>query len=205
MKNPVRSLLILVLAWGLIVAAISASHTLDQVPPAAPAVVVSILTAVFAGLVLRRGTLNVGLKGLGRRPLIGFNILRIIGGANFVWLQTQGRIPAEFAERAGWGDITVALGAAVLLLVPERPSTRPLFVLWNLVGIADLVTAVGTATWLNFTRPGAMAEIVSLPLALIPLWLVPIYLTIHLYLLRRPSPAGHPEAAQPPVHSASAA
>jgi len=204
MKTPIRSLLILVLAWGLVIVAISGSHLLAKGPAAAPAVAVSVLTAAFAGLVLRPGTLNDALRSLGRRTLVGFNVFRIIG-LYFVWLQAQGRLPVEFAERAGWGDVTVAAGAAVLLFVPERPSTRGLFVLWNLFGIADLVIAVGTATWLNFARPGAMVGIVALPLSLVPLWLVPMYLTIHFYLLRRPVGNFRPAATPTPVGTARAA
>jgi hypothetical protein len=191
MKTPLRSLLLLVVAWGLVVAAVSASHRLDKAPPAAPAVAVAVLTAVFATLILRPGTLHEGLRAASRRALVAFNVFRVIG-LYFVWLQAQGRLPVEFAEPAGWGDVAVAAGAAVLFFVPERTATRALFMVWNLLGIADLVVAVGTATWLNYARPGAMAEMLGLPLALVPLWLVPLYLATHLYLLTPPAGARRP-------------
>ncbi|MEO5959525.1 MAG: hypothetical protein ABIR80_10435, partial [Opitutaceae bacterium] len=104
----------------------------------------------------------------------------------FLWLHTQGRLPAEFAHRAGWGDIVAAAGALALLGVRERerPWFRRALVTWNIFGAADLLMAVGTGGWLNTVRPGSMIELASLPLTLVPLFLVPVMLASHVFLLR---------------------
>jgi hypothetical protein len=68
---------------------------------------------------------------------------------------------------------------------------------WNLLGAADLFVAVGTAGWLNATRPGSMIEMATLPLTLIPLWVVPVLLTSHLYLLRRQAAECRADAGPP--------
>jgi hypothetical protein len=89
--------------------------------------------------------------------------------------------PAEFAHRAGWGDIAAAGGALVLLFWPEGAGFRRALLGWNIFGAADLLLAFGTAGWMNLTRPGAMIEMSGLPLTLVPLWLVPVLLSSHIY------------------------
>jgi hypothetical protein len=106
-------------------------------------------------------------------------------GFYFLWLHAQGRLPAEFAHRAGWGDIIAAAGALILLFWPEGPGFRRALWIWNIVGLADLFVAVGTAGWLNLTRPGSMIEVAGLPLTLVPLWAVPILMTSHFVIFRR--------------------
>jgi hypothetical protein len=94
-------------------------------------------------------------------------------------------LPAEFAHRAGWGDVIAAAGALILLFWPEGPGFRRALWIWNIVGLADLFVAVGTAGWLNLTRPGSMIEVAGLPLTLVPLWAVPILITSHWVVFRR--------------------
>ena len=72
-----------------------------------------------------------------------------------------------------------------MLFWPEGRGFRRALFWWNIVGAADLLVAVGTAGWLNATRPNSMIEMASLPLTLVPLFAVPVLLTSHLYLLRR--------------------
>lgn len=43
------------------------------------------------------------------------------------------------------------------------------------------------AGWLNPTRLGSMIEMASLPLTLVPLWIVPMLLAGHIYLFRLPA------------------
>ena len=93
-------------------------------------------------------------------------------------------MPVEFAYRAGWGDILAATGALMLLPWKDGPWFRRALSLWNVIGLVDLLLAVGTGAWLNATRPGSMIEIVTLPLALVLLWFVPVLLSSHLVLLR---------------------
>jgi hypothetical protein len=106
-------------------------------------------------------------------------------GLYFVWLNAQGRLPAEFAFRAGWGDVATATGALLLLPWPQGPWFRRALLTWNVFGAADLLVAVGTAGWLNIVRPDSMAEMASLPLTLVPLWIVPVLFASHVYLVRQ--------------------
>jgi hypothetical protein len=49
-------------------------------------------------------------------------------------------------------------------------------VLWNLLGILDLIAAVGTATINQILATGAAEEVTVAPMAQLPLLLVPAYL-----------------------------
>ena len=51
---------------------------------------------------------------------------------------------------AGWGDIAIGLTAPLvaLALVRRLPGAVPLAILWNVLGLLDLIVAVGMATGL---------------------------------------------------------
>jgi hypothetical protein len=90
-------------------------------------------------------------------------------------------LPGFFAWPAALGDMAIGLIAPwVLLALIRRPSfaASRTFVLWNMFGILDLVSAVGAgavggrfvADAAGAVNTGAMAH---LPLVLIPVYLVP--------------------------------
>jgi hypothetical protein len=139
---------------------------------------------------------------IGRTPLFGLvavQSLRVIG-VSFVVLYAARRLPAPFAPIAGWGDVAVGLLAMLLLLrLTRKQATIPRgpLLLWNVLGVADLVTAV----FLGATSsPGPIqifhgqtnsAGMAMLPWILIPCFLVPAFLFLHLctfYRLRRTLP-----------------
>ena len=61
------------------------------------------------------------------------------------------------------------------------PIRRNRFILWQLLGITDLVTAVGLGTTARLLSPhGASIAMTVLPLSLIPTFLVPLFLIFHL-------------------------
>jgi fatty acid desaturase len=63
-----------------------------------------------------------------------------------------------------------------------------LFVVWNLLGMLDLIVAVSTGTLSSGIVPGlaggiTTAPMVQLPLVLIPAYLVPLFFMFHLTAL----------------------
>lgn len=184
MKSPRSRLLLLLALWGLAATLAGAGHLFLHLPPVAVQLLIAGLTIAFSFAVARVGWLAAAVAGLRVRTILAVHLIRFVG-FYFLWLQAQGRMPAEFAERAGWGDIAAAAAAAGLLLWPEGTGFRRALFWWNIFGVADLFVAVGTAGWLNVTRPGSMVELTGLPLTLIPLWAVPVLLASHLYLVRR--------------------
>lgn len=184
MSGSPRPLAWVLLPWGVAAAAAGAFHLLYRVPPAAVPLLVGGLTAALAAAALGRGRVAGAARAVGTRAILRVHLLRFIGFW-FLALHAQGRLPAEFAERAGWGDVLAAAGAGALLLLSPGTVFRRALAAWNWIGLADLVVAVGTAGWLNLTRPGSMNELAGLPLCLVPLWIVPVLVTSHLELFRR--------------------
>ncbi|HWA11393.1 MAG TPA: hypothetical protein VG838_18280 [Opitutaceae bacterium] len=183
MKTSACRLLFLVLAWAAAAALAGAFRLFSHLPPVGVQLSILGLTVGFSVALVCAGWLRAAMADLGVRPVLAFHVTRFVG-IYFLWLHAQGRLPAEFAERAGIGDIAAAAGALVLLFWPEGPGFRRALLVWNIAGAADLLLAVGTAGWLNVTRPGSMAELAALPLTLVPLWIVPILLGTHVHLLR---------------------
>jgi hypothetical protein len=181
MNTSIRRFTVLLLSWGLLVAAIASTRILPTLPRLAVPLIVATLTASLTLAAFRVRWLREAVRAIGVRGILAAHIVRFTG-FYFIWLYTQGRMPVEFAYRAGWGDIVAAIGAVALLLWRRGPWFWRALTAWNIIGLADLVLAVGTGSWLSATRPGSMIEIVTLPLALVPLWFVPVLLSSHLVL-----------------------
>ncbi len=184
MKTPVQKLLLLLAIWGLLATVAGAWHLLAHLPPVGAQLLIAGLALGFSVALARVGWLRAAVAALSVRTVLAAHLVRFIG-IYFLWLHAQGRLPVEFAQRAGWGDIVAAGAALGLLFWPEGAGFRRALVAWNLFAAADLLVAVGTADWLNFVRPGSMVEITELPLTLIPLWAVPVLLSSHILLLRQ--------------------
>jgi hypothetical protein len=106
-------------------------------------------------------------------------------GFYFLVLGARGELPHDFATPAGWGDILVA-SLAVLLLISGPPATlqhRRLYLVWNALGLADILFVVGTAARLAIVDPDSMKTLLVLPLSLLPTFLVPLIITSHLLLI----------------------
>ena len=128
--------------------------------------------------------------------LVAVNATRIIG-VSFVILYAEGRLPAPFAPSAGWGDIFVGLTALPLAWSIARfgPRVRPLALLWNAIGFADLTAAIALGAlsapspFQIFHGPPDSSLETTLPWLIIPCFLVPIYLFIHVAIFTRLSHA----------------
>lgn len=105
-----------------------------------------------------------------------------VAGYVFLVLQTYSILPAVFALPAGWGDIAVGATAPLAALMFANPGRRRSFILWQALGIADLVTAVtlGTTARLLSPQGPATAPMNVLPLSLIPTFGVPLFLILHI-------------------------
>jgi hypothetical protein len=84
----------------------------------------------------------------------------------------------------GWGDIVVASLAAVLLLwgSPHDSRRRSAYMVWNVLGLADILFVVVTGARLGAADPESMAALLRLPLSLLPTFLVPLIIASHVVL-----------------------
>ena len=109
----------------------------------------------------------------------------------FLILYANDQMPGLFALPAGVGDVTVGLLAPVVALAYARDAQRNAgrVTTWNIFGILDLVVAITTGF---ITSPSALFSyeppntlIAIFPLVLIPVYLVPLSLLLHLASLAK--------------------
>lgn len=102
-------------------------------------------------------------------------------GVTFVVLEAYRILPAVFALPAGYGDILIGATAPFVAWKLANPSHRTSFILWQFLGIADLLLAVtlGTTAPLLVAQDVSMAAVTVLPLSLIPTFFVPLLLIFH--------------------------
>jgi hypothetical protein len=112
-------------------------------------------------------------------------------GVVFLILMVTGDLPAVFALPAGLGDIAIGIAAPFVARRLRRDPSWSGAVAFNLLGILDLVVAIGVGF---LSAPGPRQAIfVSpttepmglLPLALIPTVVVPLAVGLHVLSLRR--------------------
>ena len=113
------------------------------------------------------------------------------GGLGFLALYAHGVLPGLFAFPAGLGDMAVAVNAPWIALGlirnPSFASSRR-YVMWNILGIVDLVVAVSMGALCSGFFHGLTGNVTTgpmaqLPLVLIPAYLVPLFIMLHLTAL----------------------
>jgi len=102
-------------------------------------------------------------------------------------------LPAAFALPAGWVDFAIGVTAPLIAfgLSHRKISPSQIFILWNILGILDLVMAVTLGILSSGTPLGLLAGEVTtqimgqFPLSIIPTFLVPLFIIFHLVALAR--------------------
>lgn len=179
----------------------------DRIPTIQFGLLVPIL--VGALLIWRSPTAARVIDAVPQQWLVGAQLYRVLGFV-FVVLWAAGSLPGLFALPAGLGDLAVGLLAPIVAWAYARhPSEHTGSVLaWNLFGIADLAVALATGfmTALSpfqvfaFDAPNVLID--RFPLVLVPVFLVPLSIVLHmasLAKLRRTA-----AQAEPPTRSAAA-
>ena len=105
-----------------------------------------------------------------------------IAGFVFLVLGTYKILPAFFALSAGWGDIVIGATASFAALRLAKPAHRKSFILWQLLGIADLVNALALGGLAGVIDPhGIPTEAMTvLPMSYISTFAVPLFLILHI-------------------------
>jgi hypothetical protein len=178
-----RTVLLVGLGWLLVATALGALGVVRALRPPGPPLVVLGLTAVVLVAGWLVAAFRAWLSTIDLRWLVGLHVTRFVG-AYFLYLYGQGQLPYAFAVPGGWGDITVASLAVILLVAgPPRDGWRRwAYILWNVLGLADIVFVVATAARLAAADPGSMVALLRLPLSLLPTFLVPLIIASHVIL-----------------------
>jgi hypothetical protein len=138
--------------------------------------------------------------------IIAVQFYRVLGGT-FLIFYAAGQMPGLFAWPAGTGDIIVGLLAPIVALAYARNPGRNVGLVrgWNIFGILDLVVALTTGF---ITSPSALFTyeppnqlIGMFPLVLVPIYLVPLAILLHLAsLVKLHREIGHRSGSATAVH-----
>jgi hypothetical protein len=153
-------------------------------------IVPPILIGIF--LIWRSDTVARVIDAVPQPWLVGVQLYRALG-VIFLILYASGKLPGLFAWPAGMGDIAVGLLAPVVAFAYARAprDAAGLVRAWNVFGILDLLVAVGTGF---MTAPSALQPIqvepssdlmTVLPMVLIPVFLVPLSILLHIASLAK--------------------
>ena len=117
-------------------------------------------------------------------------IFRVVG-VNFLIVMALGKLPAVFALPAGLGDIAIGIEAIFVARSLRRGVVSRRTVWFNILGLVDLVVALGIAVT---AAPGvahvlsltpSTEQIALLPLVLVPTTVVPLAVALHLLSLSK--------------------
>ena len=147
-----------------------------------------VLLACWKVPLLQRWTLTVDL-----RWLVLLHLTRFVGFYFFL-LCSRGELPFAFAAPAGWGDILVAVLAVLLLALSQARNWRML-IIWNTLGLTDILFVVMTALRLGLEDRQSMHALREFPLSLLPTFLVPLIIVSHVLIFFR---ASRLKASPPP-------
>ncbi len=172
-------------AWAILATALARARSFETpdggtFPPLGRGLVLTLLA--LAACVAA----SPSLRGLLSRQssLILLHLWRFLGFV-FLILMAQGQLPALFALPAGIGDILVAATAPWIARGLGTPRGRRRAILWNLLGMADLIVAVGLGVTTNpgaahlFNTTPSSVILTRFPIVLVPAFLVPLALTLH--------------------------
>lgn len=170
-------------AWFVVSLVASGRHLYQNGPNQPPlALGLAALTPVIVFLVwfTVSATFRAFTMALNIRALTVVQTLRIVGYV-FLVLASYGILPRVFALSAGWGDIAIGATAVLAAFNLATPTRRRSFILWQVLGIADLVNAVLLGTLANVVDPHGIptSAMTVLPLSLIPTFGVPLFLILH--------------------------
>ena len=139
----------------------------------------------FAVWYLTSASFRQFVASLDLRVLTAAQTMRVVGIV-FVILYLLGALPGAFANPAGWGDFAIGITAPLVAWYWKPPFPTKTFVVWTLLGVLDLVTAMTLGVLSSPSPVGILAGDVTtrlmgqFPLSLIPTFFVPLFLIFHL-------------------------
>jgi len=162
----------------------------SDVPTIQYGILLPILIGAF--MIWRSETTKRIIAAVPQQWLVSVQLYRALG-VIFLILYGTGKLPGQFAWPAGVGDIAVGLLAPVVGLAYARAphKARGLVAAWNVLGILDLIVAVSTgfmtapSRFVSFDVQPTSDLMSVLPMVLIPVYLVPLSIVLHLASLAK--------------------
>jgi len=183
MKNYAKFTIGLVIVWFAVALSASALHLFqNDANRIGLAVAFAAVTpiAVFSLWFAASESFRRFALSLNPKLLTSAQSWRIVG-FTFVLLEAHRILPPVFALPAGYGDMAIGVTASYVAWKLADPTHRNSFILWQFLGILDLVIAVSVGTTAALIDPQGppMVPMTVLPLSLIPTFLVPLFAILH--------------------------
>jgi hypothetical protein len=191
-KRTVQGAAAVLAGWFAIALALALGGVYSAASSRIPTIQFGIIVPIVIGclMIWRWPSVSRLIDAVPRPWVIAIQFYRV-EGVTFLMLYAAHLLPGVFALPAGLGDIAVGLLAATIGIgATGGRQLNPRSVLrWNLLGIADLIIALTTAfltapsafQMYAFDRPN---ELISMyPLVLIPTFLVPLAILLHIISL----------------------
>jgi hypothetical protein len=191
-RLTVQTTAVVLIGWFAVAVTLASLGVYHAAAEQFPTIEVGIALPILIGslAIWRWPALSRLIDAVPRQWVIAVQFYRV-EGVTFLILYASNLLPGLFALPAGVGDMTV--GVLALAIGIRASGARPLrsrtVLRWNLIGIADLVIALATGF---LTSPSAFQkfafdqpnELISVfPLVLIPTFLVPLAILLHIISL----------------------
>ncbi len=193
-RRVVRISALVLIGWLGIALALGVSGVFRGASDQIPTIQYGILVPILIGsmLIVRSSSMARVIEAVSQQWLIGVQFYRALG-IIFLILYGAGKMPGLFAWPAGIGDVLVGALAPVVAIAYARGPEKngDLAWAWNILGLTDLTVAVATGM---VTAPSPIQQFASdlpsellgaFPLVLIPIYLVPLSVLLHLASLTK--------------------
>jgi hypothetical protein len=184
MKREAKFVSFVLAAWLCFALAVGVADWFQ--PASAPVVALTVWT--LTGLILlacwKLDPISTWAANVDLRWLVLLHTTRFVG-FYFLILCRRGELPCAFATSAGRGDIAVAAATVIIFLVPKFRVSRRLLLIWNTLGLIDIVFVVSSALRFGLSDWPSMAPLRELPLSLLPTFLVPLIIVSHVLIFVR--------------------
>ena len=182
-----RHILVIGAVWLSIVTLAGVEGWTQRLAPPMPQIILAVLTIALVVASMFHGPIRSWVLQCDWRALVEIHLIRALAGAGFLYAASRGKFPEQFAAMAGKGDIAVAaLALLIIIFVSPHRSWAPIvYLLWNIFGLLDVLHVVADAARIAMTNRFAMAELLKMPFAVLPFFVVPILIASHIWLFER--------------------
>lgn len=187
------SFLLRIFIWCWLGAAIAAGHfrLLERFPPVAQQALIVGLAALIVLSYFRISALRTWVDSLDLRVLVLVHLTRFLG-VYFLLLYQRGELPRAFVVPGSVTDIIVATMALPIAFAPlDDHARRRAIVIWNAIGFVGLLLTLMGAARINLDTPAELRALSYLPLSLVPTFLMPLLIAIHVIIFVRTSRPPH--------------
>jgi hypothetical protein len=191
-RLTVRTTAVVLIGWFAAAVTLASLGAYGTAAGQFPTIEFGIVIPILLGglLIWRWPALSRLIDAVPRHWVIAVQVYRV-EGVTFLMLYASNLLPGLFALPAGAGDVTVGLLALAIGIRASRGrQLRSRAVLrWNLLGIADLVVALATgfltspSSFQTFAFDHPYELISEFPMVLIPTFLVPLAILLHIISL----------------------